>query len=79
MKNFKQVLEEIENNKNKLINLNTIDEKEIEKGYNLFYDNMIKCYGYCNMSYYEFKKCICCYTINKYNETLKNVKNSQKS
>lgn len=57
----------------------TLKLKEIEKRYNLFYDNMIKCYGYCDMSYYEFKKCICCYTINKYNETLKNVKNSQKS
>lgn len=56
MKNFKQVLEEIENNKNKLKKLNTIDEKEIERGYNLFYDQMIKIYGYCDMSYYDFKK-----------------------
>lgn len=68
MKNFKQVLEEIENNKNKLKKLNTIDEKEIKRGYNLFYDQMIKYYGYCNMSYYEFKKCIYCYIINKSND-----------
>ena len=33
-----------------------IDEKEIEKAYNLFYDYMIKCYGYCNMTYDEFKQ-----------------------
>lgn len=52
MKTIKQVLEEIENNKK------TIDEKEIERGYNLFYDQMIKIYGYCDMSYYNFKKCI---------------------
>lgn len=68
MKNFKQVLEEIENNKNKFKKLNTIDEKEIERVYNLFYDQMIKYYGYCDMNYYEFKKCIYCYIINKSND-----------
>lgn len=52
MKNFKQVLEKIEKNKIE----NNIDEKEIEKAYDLFYDYMIKCYGYCDMSYDEFKK-----------------------
>lgn len=52
MKTIRQVLEEIENNKN------TIDEKEIERGYNLFYNQMIKFYGYCDMSYYDFKKVI---------------------
>lgn len=54
MKNFKQVLETIEKNKIE----NNIDEKEIEKAYGLFCDCMTKCYGYCPMSYYDFKKCI---------------------
>ena len=33
-----------------------INEKELEKAYDLFYDYMAKCYGYCLMNYYEFKK-----------------------
>lgn len=68
MKNFKQVLEEIENNKNKLINLNAIDEKEIERAYYLFYIQNISSVGYCDMSYYEFKRCIYCYINNKSND-----------
>lgn len=33
-----------------------IDEKELEKAYDLFYDYMIKCYSYCDRSYDEFKE-----------------------
>ena len=33
-----------------------INEKEIEKAYNLFYDYMVKCYGCCQMNYDEFKQ-----------------------
>lgn len=62
------MLEEIENNKNKLINLNTIDEKKIERAYYLFYIQMISYVGYCDMSYYKFKRCIYCYINNKSND-----------
>lgn len=35
---------------------NNINEKELEKAYDLFCDYMIKCYGYCPINYYGFKK-----------------------
>lgn len=35
-----------------------IDEKEIEKAYDLFYDYSINCCGFCQMNYYDFKKFI---------------------
>lgn len=56
MKSYKQIFEEIENNKNKLKNYQCPNDEEIEKLYIKFYDMTIKNFGYCNKNFYDFKK-----------------------